>query len=107
MSSSFQQQLVDLNEAGFPNHVIVCLAQSNAVRRAWFLDDSQRRVGKKKKFAIISYIHHLSHNLKKIGRRGKVDIVFSAPNKLMSLCAKTTIWYNKGCVRKAAQKRVR
>lgn len=28
MSSSFQQQLVHLNEAGFPNHVIVSIAEA-------------------------------------------------------------------------------
>lgn len=53
-----------------------------------FSTSASTELVKKKNFAIIPHMHHLSHNLK-VGLWGKVDIVVLAPNKLISLCSKT------------------
>lgn len=34
-------------------------------------------------------MHHVSHQLSKIGQRGGVNVVFSAPNKLSEVCRLT------------------
>lgn len=43
-------------------------------------------VGKKKQEGC-SYLHEISHNVKKVGQRAQVHVVSSAPRKLISLCS--------------------
>lgn len=38
------------------------------------------------KYAVIPYLHNISHNLKKIAGRANIRVVFSAPEKLGKLC---------------------
>ena len=44
--------------------------------------------GNKKKCVAIPYAHKIAHNLKKVGSRYGLNVVFSAPNKLGKICAK-------------------
>lgn len=41
----------------------------------------------KKKQKGCSYLHEISHNVKKVGQRAQVHVVSSAPRKLLSLCS--------------------
>ncbi|KAG0433705.1 hypothetical protein HPB47_019675, partial [Ixodes persulcatus] len=50
---------------------------------------------------IVPYIHNLSHKLNKLANRVNVDVVFSAPNKLASLCKKVNGTSSRpvGCIK--------
>lgn len=47
-----------------------------------------KRNTEKKRTAVVPYIHKVSHGLKKIGNCININVAFSAPNKLLSLCRK-------------------
>lgn len=50
----------------------------------------------------VPYLRKVSHALKKLGRKVKVDVIFSAPQKLLSLCSATDPFAKKraGCKKK-------
>lgn len=87
--------MVRLEAAGFPRQVIVSVAEDLHCKRK--IDsrlsdeqkaeiqrkDNERRA--KEKIAVIPYLHKISHNLKKVGQRSGVKVVFTAPNKLLAL----------------------
>lgn len=59
-----------------------------------------------RKIALVLHIHKIIYNLVKVAGRAKVTVVFSAPNKLVSLC-KRSILENKnlkGCSKKHKSK---
>ncbi|XP_064482825.1 uncharacterized protein LOC135395309 [Ornithodoros turicata] len=47
----------------------------------------QEGESRRKKFLVVPYVHSLSHNLKKVGERFGVNVLFSAPFKLSKLSA--------------------
>lgn len=81
-----------LSEVGYPENLVVSVAEGllqkmKTVRQADKNDVSG--FDAHKKIAVIPYIHQTSHNLKKIGKRVSVDVMFSAPLKLSVHCKKT------------------
>lgn len=90
ISESFHAQLARFHQAGYPADICVSVAEGilKKKRQEGQLPSvpSER---KKDKIAVIPYIHCLSHNLKKIGTKANVRVVFSAPEKLSALSKKT------------------
>ncbi|XP_077548027.1 uncharacterized protein LOC144160699 [Haemaphysalis longicornis] len=82
---SFRTQIERLRSAGYPEQLLHSAANK-------IMGDLRNMATKKvpqdehKKKAVISNVHGVSHNLKKIVGRSGVDLLFSAPNKLGGLC---------------------
>lgn len=89
---SFRQQCTRLLAAGYPSHLLsaVAAAMLNADCRKNPEDTSaaSQEKEKRKNVAVVPYIHAIAHNLKKTGKRADVNVVFSAPEKLVRLCSK-------------------
>lgn len=90
MQNSFIKQTERLNAAGYPDHVTATVC-NKLVRVIKQREGNAQGEGKtatdKTKFAVIPYIHGLSHGLKKIGSKYGVRIAFSAPAKLSKVCS--------------------
>lgn len=89
---AFQQQGTRLRSAGYPSHLLLTVAKAmlKAARRQ-VSDDTQaanQEKEKRKNVVVVPYIHAVAHNLKKTGKRAGVNVVFSAPEKLIRLCSK-------------------
>lgn len=86
---SFRSQLYRLSNAGYHQPLLVSVSEgliSKIKKRCTnHHDDLEGTREPRKKIAVIPYYHKLSHNLKKIGQRVGVNVVFSAPNKLSQL----------------------
>ena len=94
---SFDQQRKRLLDAGFPQALLVSVAEC-------ILRDSKNRNAARtfeqgNRTRVLPYVHAVSHNLKKIAQRANVRVLFSAPNKLERLCKITTrnANENRGC----------
>lgn len=89
MHESFSQQCKRLENAGYPSHVLVSVAEG-VLKKVCNKkgQDNQEAMSKKEKVAVIPYFHKFSHNLKKIAQRSGARVVFSAPKKLSHLCTK-------------------
>lgn len=82
MKTSFEQQSARLKEAGYPNQVLVSVAEKllKQERSGQCPHENARASGREQvKTAVIPYIHQISHSLKKIGSRGNVRVVFFSP----------------------------
>uniref|UniRef100_A0A6B0V920 Putative tick transposon n=1 Tax=Ixodes ricinus TaxID=34613 RepID=A0A6B0V920_IXORI len=96
LDESLGKQVGRLEAAGYPRQVIVSVAEGLHRKRKIesSLSDEQKadNQGKdkerraKEKIAVIPYVHKISHNLKKVGQRSGVKVLFTAPNKLLALC---------------------
>ncbi|CAN7952088.1 unnamed protein product, partial [Ixodes pacificus] len=87
VESGFNAQVVRLLSAGFPQPLLSSLAEKLLLesRRSTSKPQDTR---KRSPWTVIPYIHGLSHNLKKVGAKAGVQVLFSAPNKLGRLCKK-------------------
>lgn len=74
--------------AGYPGHVLISVAESGLRKLNRQIGTSVNSSQGMKK-VVVPYIHNVSHALKKIGQKVKVDVLFSAPQKLMSICKAT------------------
>lgn len=85
MSESFEYQLNRARKSGYPAHMpsVVMWSLLKKVRC------TEEPYSKKKpeRPVVIPYMHKISHNLKKVGARFGVPVVFSAPNKLSGYLA--------------------
>lgn len=85
MGSSFSNQVERLTKAGFPAPMFgiseTLLKEQRRRKPVEEREETERR-----KWAVIPYIHGVSHKLKKVAARVGVNVVFSAPNKLSGLC---------------------
>lgn len=83
-----QSQTCHLRNAGFPDSLISSLGYSLLKDLRKPLQGQEPLSRKKKEVAIIPYIHGVSYMLKRIVGQSGVELVFSAPNKLNSICCK-------------------
>lgn len=87
MTKSLSQQSQRLSQSGYPVHVQISVAESLLKKiRAATREEPITATNSRPKFALIPYLHGVSHNLKKIGGRANIKVVFSAPDKLTKLC---------------------
>lgn len=103
VKESFEQQVVRLKEAGYPDQVLVSVAKS-LLKKCGKKGTVPSKEGAKQreKTVVIPYIHGVSHNLKRIASKVKTRVVFSAPDKLENLCKIVTYPERKakGCKKK-------
>ncbi|CAN7979379.1 unnamed protein product, partial [Ixodes persulcatus] len=87
MNSSFQSQLVRLQDVGFPPRVL-CDVAEGLVKKLKRLGRGEQAEGARRESrpVVMPYVHKVSHNLKKVANRFRIPVVFSAPNKLSALC---------------------
>ncbi|CAN7944504.1 unnamed protein product [Ixodes pacificus] len=81
---SFDLQLHRLALSGFPPFLVRGVAES-LLKKMKSPDTETRK--RPKKFEVLPYAHRTSHNLKRVGAKFNVDVVFTAPCKLSKLCA--------------------
>lgn len=86
MRSSLYQQVDRLSSAGYPTNLVVSVAERLKKQLSKVPSQGDLTEKDREKVVVIPYIHNVSPRLKKVGRRGKVNVVFSAPNKLGALC---------------------
>lgn len=89
IQASFNSQVERLTNAGFPYHVMTAVAECLLKEQKMspeMLAQTRENRPEKRKYVVIPYIHGVAHNLKRIAGRCEVDVVFSAPEKLASLC---------------------
>lgn len=89
MDESFCKQVKWLSESGHPKPLLTSVAEGLTKKlkeRARDQDLVLNTNEPRKKIVVIPYLHKISHN---IGRRIKVNVVFSVPNKLSRLCKQT------------------
>ena len=91
MEGSVNVQLSKLRKAGYPNQttVLACSRLLRELKKS--LSGQQRGVTEPKakdkgKFAVIPYVHGLSHRLKKVGARHEVKVVFSPEHMVRGVC---------------------
>lgn len=89
MQQSLKEQVSRLTKAGYPSELMVAVAQKlkHSLRTRDGSEPFQLRE-KRKKVVAMPYLHQVSHNLKRIGKRAGVEVVFSAPKKLAGMCKK-------------------
>ncbi|XP_077514106.1 uncharacterized protein LOC144124980 [Amblyomma americanum] len=89
ISESLHEQIARFHEAGYPADICVSVAERilKKKRQESLLPSGPSE--RKEKIAVIPYMHCLSHDLKKIGTKANVRVVFSAPDKLIALSKKT------------------
>lgn len=87
--SSFQLQVGPLEKVGFPSSLLLSVAKPPLVKLR--KKDKEPSISSEqaswKNFAVLPYIHKVSHNLKKNSGKYGVDVVLSAPCKLFKLCS--------------------
>lgn len=82
--ASFTRQVARLQKAGYPQRVLVDVADTLIKKFKGTRRQPRERAAVRP--VVIPYVHSLTHNLKKVADRYDVPIVFSAPNKLSRLC---------------------
>lgn len=108
VDESFLSQVARLKLAGFPATLLANIAESLLAglknKRSVAI---QSETNSQQKVAVIPYVHKVAHNLKKVVGRAGVKLLFSAQNKLGSLCQKVNREGRKkkrGCTKKHKQK---
>lgn len=93
METSFQNQVERLKEAGYPDSLLISVAETIKKKKKPRSREStnDRDKSKRDKVAVIPYKHQLSHKIKKLGQRMGVKVVFSAPYKLSQLAKMTCV----------------
>nr|XP_054921432.1 uncharacterized protein LOC126519934 [Dermacentor andersoni] len=85
MQQSFSQQIERLKKASYPVHLL-SLTCEKLVKWVKSPGKKQEKQKKETKFAVVPYIHRLSHGLRNVANRYDVSTVFSAPRKLSNMC---------------------
>lgn len=90
MPDSFSRQMDRLQIAGYPKQLLSSVAESFLQKLKRNTQDSLQDSdqNRSKKITVIPYLHRIAHNLKRIGKRANVEVVFSAPNKLSAMCSR-------------------
>lgn len=87
MATSLRQQSQRLSNSGYPALLQIAVAESLLKKlRARTQGEQPASLENRPKYAVIPYLHNISHNLKKIAGRTNIRVVFSAPEKLGKLC---------------------
>lgn len=85
MKESFHEQIQKLRDGGFSDSVIHSVAEAMLRKMSGRCQKENEKL-ETSWLVVIPYEHKISHNLKKVGARPGVRVVFSAPNKLGRLC---------------------
>lgn len=90
VSSSFTKQVERLECAGYSRDVLRSVVEKalKAIKdanRSTAISGEATQV-REKKVAVIPYLHQISHNIKRVGKRAGVNVIFSAPAKLLTMC---------------------
>lgn len=109
MEQSFQNQVDRLEKAGYPPDVLVSVAEKQQKELRQKKRGETKEDKKKRKLAVVPYLHEVSHNLRRIGKHAGVEVVFSAPNRLSSLVKKVNSKKreSRGCLTRHAKPFVR
>lgn len=86
MEPSLLTQASRLRSAGFPESLLVSVAEKLLKKIKQGENATTDCADEKKPLAVLPYLHKISHGLKKIGNKANVRVVFSAPDKLSGLC---------------------
>ncbi|XP_049524620.1 uncharacterized protein LOC125946165 [Dermacentor silvarum] len=84
---SLMNQLARLRDAGFPQHVVTSVCET-ILQRAKAEPGKKENNQDRRPVHVVPYVHKLSHNLKKVSNRHNVNLLFNAPCKLSSICAR-------------------
>ncbi|XP_077486844.1 uncharacterized protein LOC144098220 [Amblyomma americanum] len=90
METSFRRQIERLKNADYPVLMLSSVAESllRKVKGVQEKKGGHEEGIEREELAVVPYVHGLTHNLMKIGKRHGVRVVCSAPNKAMSMCAR-------------------
>uniref|UniRef100_A0A224Z7Z9 Tick transposon n=1 Tax=Rhipicephalus zambeziensis TaxID=60191 RepID=A0A224Z7Z9_9ACAR len=89
--TSFLNQTHRLRQSGYPMALLASVAETllkgsrSGSAAATSGNDARFRP---KNVLVIPYVHTVSHNLRKLGRKVGLDVAFSAPARLSALCKK-------------------
>lgn len=85
---AFHGQVSRLKEAGFPGTTLRMTADKlvRLLKKQGGAGQAGSSRERSEKFAVLPYVHRMSHGLKKVAARFGVDVVFSSPVKLNSVC---------------------
>lgn len=87
MQDSVVQQENRMPAAGYPKPLITAMAESLFKRlKLKHRSDCDVWDQKKKNLVVMTYVHGISHRLKKVAAKNDIRLVCSAPSKLESLC---------------------
>lgn len=74
---------------GFLKHLLTTVPHDVLKQRKKGFGVWQQEVKSKKKYAAIPHEHGVSHRIKKIGENADVNVIFSVPQTLVTLCKKS------------------
>uniref|UniRef100_A0A131YZ92 Tick transposon n=1 Tax=Rhipicephalus appendiculatus TaxID=34631 RepID=A0A131YZ92_RHIAP len=87
MRQSFTKQVSRLKEAGYPEWVITRACGKVAKKvKAGQQESEDNHTTTRKNFAVIPYVHKLSHGIGSVGGGCQVDVVFSVGRGLRQVC---------------------
>lgn len=88
MAHAFDAQVARLANSGFLGDVICSLSEKliSKIEKFYHCDSSALEISKKKRQAVIPYIHRIAHGLKNVGARYCINMSFSARNKVHNVC---------------------
>ncbi|XP_042149365.1 uncharacterized protein LOC121837684, partial [Ixodes scapularis] len=84
LGESFRIQTERLRKAGYPTTLLSDVA-SKLLKKVKGSQSTQRDVERKRP-VVIPNLHRISHNLKNVGKRHGIPVVFSAPEKMSQIC---------------------
>lgn len=91
----FRMQIARLERSGYPDSLLGGVAESPSKKTRGQLEVNERE--KIKRSVVMPYMHKISHQLKNVGGRYNVLMVFSTPNKLGGLSSRTNHSRNNKC----------
>ncbi|CAN7947377.1 unnamed protein product [Ixodes hexagonus] len=80
MSEGIGRQIGRLKESGFPLALLAEVA-STLLKKAKGVERAKAQK-EKKRMVVVPYLHRVSHNLKQVGGRYGIPVLFSAPQKI-------------------------
>lgn len=88
VDQAFRLQVSRLQEAGYPLSVLraSCERVLKTLRHNTQVVAEGEQAEDRPKISVIPYVHGLSHRLKKVAQNFEVKVVFSAKNKISSVC---------------------
>lgn len=102
VAGSVQDQVARLTHAGFPMELVATVAESlikevkagkGSSRKEDINRERLRRVA-------VPYVHRLTHRLKKVGKKCGVEVLATAPGKLMRMCPAVNEEPRQACAKK-------
>ncbi|CAN7988012.1 unnamed protein product [Ixodes hexagonus] len=86
MSEGFGRQIGRLEESGFSLAHLAEVA-STLLKKAKGVERAKAQK-ERKRMVVVPYLHRVSHNLRQVGGRYGIPVVFSAPQKIGQICSR-------------------